>query len=623
MPLGLELAAAWLKRVNTARVAEEISRNFDFLETTAANVTERHRSLRAVFDYSWNLLTADETRILAATSVFKGGFTEDAAKAVCGATLNQLSSLIDKSLLRIDSSERYMIHEMIRQYAEEKLRDSGQAAAVRDAHALHYAKFVAARLSAIEGDGQLHAIDAIVGEMENIRQAWHRAIEREQFKLVDQMLEPLYYTYRIRSFGYDAWENFGMALDALQQQPESAERDILYARVLTRRTWFVYLAQLHGQDIVVNYGEAAALLRKHNALRDLSFTLCYFGVFHEDQNIGLASLYEALNIAKEIKSSDGQLLPLIFLSRRTTGAESREFNRQALAIARKIKNVEATSDCLRDLAQSMIQAGNYEEARKVINEALAGDRVLRDQLAIATDQNTYGLASAYLGLYSEAESAYREALPIARAIQFNVGVSIALRGLGFTALLAGAFETARNCYAEAAWVPMTHPLETQFVKLGFLMIELERGDYTATCQLADEIITGCAKLSNGQHCIANAREFLGFALYRQGHTEQAIAEFRQSIASHYKDERLNGVYHALTGLALALLAIGNGRDAAEITGFVSAQAGNKFVLTQRLLTELCGKLETSLSSVELGEAEVRGRTSSIQSIITRMVEQPA
>jgi non-specific serine/threonine protein kinase len=340
MPLGLELAAAWLKRTSAARVAEEIAQNFDFLATTARNVTERHRSLRAVFDYSWKLLNAEEAQLLAALSVFKGGFTEEAAKAVCKATLGQLSSLIDKSLLRIDSTERYTLHEMIRQYAAEKLRVSEQEAAVRDAHAAFYARLLAARLPAILGAEQLAALDMIVSEMENVRQAWHWLIERRQFATADQMLEPLYYTYRIRSYGRDAWENFTLALDALEREPESRERDIWFARTLTRRTWFTHMVQEHGHELTAQYQIAVDLLRKYDAPVDLCFTLCYYGVFHHHHETGMAALYEALKLAQTVHFESGELLALIFLARLTVGEESHDFNQKALKLVVRSDRVQ-------------------------------------------------------------------------------------------------------------------------------------------------------------------------------------------------------------------------------------------------------------------------------------------
>src|SRR4030095_13940782 len=100
LPLGLELAATWVRILSVNEIAQEIERNIDFLTTGARDIPPRHRSIRAVCDYSWEMLTVEEQRTLRQLAVFSGGFTRNAAEQVAGAQLPQLSALVDKSLLR-------------------------------------------------------------------------------------------------------------------------------------------------------------------------------------------------------------------------------------------------------------------------------------------------------------------------------------------------------------------------------------------------------------------------------------------------------------------------------------------------------------------------------------------
>ncbi|UCC87925.1 MAG: hypothetical protein JSV81_01130, partial [Anaerolineales bacterium] len=115
VPLGIELAAAWLRLMPCQAIAQEIETSLDFLTTTLRNVPQRHRSLRAVFDQSWNLLSEAEQAVLKQLSVFRGGFQRQAAQVVTGASLPQLSSLVDQSLLQVTPSGRYQMHELTRQ----------------------------------------------------------------------------------------------------------------------------------------------------------------------------------------------------------------------------------------------------------------------------------------------------------------------------------------------------------------------------------------------------------------------------------------------------------------------------------------------------------------------------
>jgi predicted ATPase len=103
------------------QIVLHIDRGLDFLSTPVRNVPDRHRSLRAVFDQSWNLLSDTERRVLAEFSVFRGGFDLEAAAQVAGASLPLLASLADKSLIRVIRTTRYDLHELVREYLSEKL----------------------------------------------------------------------------------------------------------------------------------------------------------------------------------------------------------------------------------------------------------------------------------------------------------------------------------------------------------------------------------------------------------------------------------------------------------------------------------------------------------------------
>src|SRR5262245_11067224 len=121
IPLAIELAAAWVRLLPCAQIAERLASSLDFLASPVRNAPERHRSLRVVFDHSWALLSSIEQTALAKLSVFRGSFDLEAAEAVGGASLLVVASLVDKSLLRTDSTGRYALHELLRQYAAEQL----------------------------------------------------------------------------------------------------------------------------------------------------------------------------------------------------------------------------------------------------------------------------------------------------------------------------------------------------------------------------------------------------------------------------------------------------------------------------------------------------------------------
>ncbi len=190
-PLAIELAATWLRALPAKAIADEIARGLDILESQARNVPERHRSMRAVLQHSWSLLSKTERNVFRRLAVFRGGFAYEAAERVTGATLWTLSALVDKSLLQVDANGRYDLHELVRQYAAEQLNTSGEADALRDGHSAYYLDFLAQREADIKGRRQLPALKEIAADFDNVRVAWSRALQRKDATLVSGTLEGL------------------------------------------------------------------------------------------------------------------------------------------------------------------------------------------------------------------------------------------------------------------------------------------------------------------------------------------------------------------------------------------------------------------------------------------------
>jgi len=189
MPLGIELAAAWTPVLPPAEIADEIEHGLDFLSTTARDVPEEHRSLRAVCDRSWRLLSDELRDIIERLSVFRGGFTREGAAAVAGADLRTLSDLVGKSLVRRPGLGRFEIHELLRQYAAGRLADdpARQRRAFED-HAAYYTGRLRSRRADLLGARVAEARDELHGELADLRAAaewtavhWKDAAVRDVF----------------------------------------------------------------------------------------------------------------------------------------------------------------------------------------------------------------------------------------------------------------------------------------------------------------------------------------------------------------------------------------------------------------------------------------------------------
>jgi predicted ATPase len=130
MPLGIELAAAWTSILSPLEIAEAAEKSLDFLTTSMGDIPEGHRSLRAVFENSWSLLTDELRETFSKLAIFRGGFDLQAAQQAAGVSLEQLSALLNRSLLHRTQMGRFTIHSLLRQYAAEKLREQGVLEAV-------------------------------------------------------------------------------------------------------------------------------------------------------------------------------------------------------------------------------------------------------------------------------------------------------------------------------------------------------------------------------------------------------------------------------------------------------------------------------------------------------------
>jgi predicted ATPase/class 3 adenylate cyclase len=172
VPLGIELAAAWVSTLPCSEIADEIERTIGFLETSMRDVPERHRSLRATFDQSWQLLTEEQRRCFRQLSAFRGPFTREAASAVAGADLRLLAELVSKSLVRRLELGRYELHEVLRQYAADRLAEQPEDPAdVRERHARFYVGRLTDREGAFFSPRMSDVHDELRGDVPNLGSA--------------------------------------------------------------------------------------------------------------------------------------------------------------------------------------------------------------------------------------------------------------------------------------------------------------------------------------------------------------------------------------------------------------------------------------------------------------------
>jgi predicted ATPase len=223
-PLGIVLAGAWLELLPPDEIVSEITRSLDFLESSTADLPERQRSLRAIFDSSWKLLGTEEQQAFQRLCVFQGSFSRQAAQEVSGCSIRTLLSLANKSWLLQADDGRYLLHDVMRQFGMEHLQaDQNAWRETKDRHADYFSTYLRVQGQALRGTGQIEALEAIKSELDNnIPDAWEWLVANQLFDLlIERMLSGIFHYRLIRS---GSLEFISMLKRARRAMPISTDR---------------------------------------------------------------------------------------------------------------------------------------------------------------------------------------------------------------------------------------------------------------------------------------------------------------------------------------------------------------------------------------------------------------
>lgn len=243
VPLGIELAAAWTPLLTPLEIVAEIQKNLDFLTTDASDVPEKHHSLRAVFDSSWQLLDDTQRQALDRLAVFQGDFDHNAAQHIAGLNLAQLSTLVAKSLVANERSGRFRLHAMLRKFAYEKLEEHPvERERIHENHCQYYIDFLLQREKDLVSGRMYIARDEIHPELDNLRAAVKWATSHWSVEKMRRLLVVLSSFYVIHGWyeGKDAFQDIARARrDSLISRGTSdVLSDTIYLSIRAHQAFF-------------------------------------------------------------------------------------------------------------------------------------------------------------------------------------------------------------------------------------------------------------------------------------------------------------------------------------------------------------------------------------------------
>jgi DNA-binding SARP family transcriptional activator/predicted ATPase len=455
MPLAILLAAAWIDVLSPREIADRVAANLDLLAADLADLPARQRSMRAVFDASWAALSAQARAAFACISVFRGGFTAEAAQAVAGAGLGILRELVRTSFLQRAKGGRFEIHELLRQYGAEHLakRPADQEETL-DRHCVYYATFYEQRARDVWDNG----LGSVAPEIGNIQAACHWALERGHVPQIRAFvgrlnggLQQLYY-----SLGWmaEAGQTFARAVAVLRAAEPSRENQISLAIALRYQAQFAPdIGRREARMPCMR--ESANILSQVGAMDELSLAKIYTALIlpDRDEAEGERLLLEGLAIARDADCAFGigwasNLLGQLALRRQADG-DAEAYLQAALDAMRRVAHHRGLSWVLADLARLACYQGNYAEARAFATESMMLCEQIGWPWRVAEQLLFLGAVALAQGARDEGRVFYEQAHARAQDIGEERLLAYALCGLGDVALAFQDLAGARSVYRRA------------------------------------------------------------------------------------------------------------------------------------------------------------------------------
>ncbi len=420
LPLGLELAAAQVRRFTTRQVAQQLVASASTLSSDELDRPARHRSLTAVFESSLVQLAPRERQTFQRLAVFQRGFTLEAAQVVAGTLPASIFRLVDSSLLDFDAArQRFLRHPLLYAYALEKLREApDEEQAARARHAAYFATFLDQRRDALRGFGQAAVLREIEAELDNILGAWRWAVEQRRLDLLAQAIEPLHDYHLTRGLHEQGEQLFGEAAASIRQHiqastsPAPSDQAMVCA-LLARKVFYLYargrfVEALETGREIEQRGEACP-----DAVRVMANRWCGNALMR------LGRLEEAHDRLEH-----------------------------ALARSQALGDVSSQVEALRSLVSLHVMQGNLIEAWRLFDQVWA----LRGQVR-ARDEWLMWRLRGHLAIeghdYAQALAAYQQALACVQQIEDSFAQLLLEERLGETYLGMGELALAHDFLARA------------------------------------------------------------------------------------------------------------------------------------------------------------------------------
>jgi tetratricopeptide (TPR) repeat protein len=530
MPLGLELLASQLRGFMPEQVVQAVEGNLTRLQTDLRTIPARHRSLQAVFEWSWSLLAPTQQRLFSQLSVFRGGFEAEAAQAVVGATWPDLLELWERSLLRRHESGRLEMHELLSQFAQEKLTLYETAYAgesVQDRHSYYYITLLNLWEADLLDENLKQALAECRRELDNIRQAWQWAISRDRFEWIGRSLSTIVSIYDL----------LGLFQEAVTILEAATARARAREAVTTNPAELKTLQKVWGQ-LLVEQSHFLYKQARYDRLAEMAQALLELGT--------LSGLVD-LTISGYLQRGKAHL------GRAEYGAGKQDLE-QSLAMARQAQLPILVADSLYFLGTIYQHQGRRTESKQYFEQALAYYHQQGHQPDEEELQN-WLLTFAANQDYAQGKAYFEQRLNVARQRANPVNQARLLHLLARLCLKLGEYGQAR-LYEEES-LEIAESLERPWLLIprlnGLSAIACSLNEAGAARQYGFQALEAAKALKNpvleGLVLVT-----LGQVLSAQGELAEAARFYKQALALRQAQGKPEAVVEALGGLAGVALA---------------------------------------------------------------------
>ncbi|MCC7450862.1 MAG: tetratricopeptide repeat protein [Anaerolineae bacterium] len=421
MPLGLELAAGWLRLMSCQQIATQFQRHLDSGAVVLRDVPQRHRSLRIVFEHSWSLLSPDEQAVLAKLSVFRGGFTLEPAEQVAQASLVLLTGLIDKSLVRLSASGRYDMHELLRQYAAQKLAELDEAEVTAERHLAFFLELAQRAEPMLYGGEQVVWLDRLDTEHDNCRAALTWALNGGDIATGLRLGGFLGWFWYMRCYWNEGQHWLARLLAHGETAPESARAMATY-----RIAWLTYLQENHAGAITYleQAWDLSAAIHDTYGMAFSRLSLGHILIADEDYERADQLLLEGQRYFEEAGSyvfvTAGLHSRGLLAAMRGDPDSAVQLYTEALIRSRAIDNWDTIAWCLFMLGNLALATGHPARARAWLTESLPFAQKVRNRWLVAEILHARARCALYVGDCLSARTLVKQSRMMYRELGFKV-----------------------------------------------------------------------------------------------------------------------------------------------------------------------------------------------------------